>query len=668
MILSSLRGKIFLLVVAVLLSLTTTMMLVTQRDVTATVAAGEQHAIGNVMDLLRRDLDSRWATLLQEKVEIVSGGKQDLRRMGQTLQAMVEAYADLARRGVVGEGAARGLARAWINRMSLDTPHDVYLYDAGLHVLASNRHELIDADLSGLKDIKGHAFAAAMLARDRATSMDYTLFRWPDGGYRGGETRYAYFTQFPPWQWMLVVDDGTQGALQRARWRREQMEQALKETLSRLTLAQSGFVMILDDQGRAIAPAPPRFAGILSSPDQHTGSPLAALLRRQDDAKPLGRVPYANEHGAWLIETSYFAPLKWTLVGAVPEQDLKSPAQRLMQRQAVAFAATLVLALTLAWLLAARLARPLNQLARYALQLAGQDLARPQPVPPEIKALPRRNRDETGRLAASFLHMADRLSRNVRQLLSETAARERFESELNVARDIQLGLLPAPLPDAACRRLDLHALMVPAKEVGGDLYDYFPMRDGQLCVVIGDVSGKGVPAALFMAVTRTLIRTVAEDESDPAMITARVNDRLSQNNPRLMFVTLIVATIDPATRQLRWANAGHPPPLLCVADGDIWPLAGRSGPACGIQAGIPYRGFSARLQPGNLLLTYTDGVTEAMSPESLQYGETRLQACLKAARAQACQPILEAVLADVKAHARAAEQSDDITLVAARIR
>ena len=101
-----------------------------------------------------------------------------------------------------------------------------------------------------------------------------------------------------------------------------------------------------------------------------------------------------------------------------------------MQRQAVAFAATLVLALTLAWLLAARLARPLNQLARYALQLAGQDLARPQPVPPEIKALPRRNRDETRRLAASFLHMADRLSRNVRQLLSETAARERFESEL----------------------------------------------------------------------------------------------------------------------------------------------------------------------------------------------------------------------------------------------
>ena len=103
----------------------------------------------------------------------------------------------------------------------------MYVYDAGLHVLASNRHDLIDADLSGLKDIKGHAFAAAMLARDRATSMDYTLFRWPDGGYRGGETRYAYFTQFPLGNgcWWSTT---ARKARCSARWRREQMEQALK--------------------------------------------------------------------------------------------------------------------------------------------------------------------------------------------------------------------------------------------------------------------------------------------------------------------------------------------------------------------------------------------------------------------------------------------------------
>ena len=122
------------------------------------------------------------------------------------------------------------------------------------------------------------------------------------------------------------------------------------------------------------------------------------------------------------------------------------------------------------------------------------------------------------------------------------------------------------------------------------------MRDGQLCLVIGDVSGKGVPAALFMAVTRTLIRTVAEDESDPAMITARVNDRLSQNNPRLMFVTLIVATIDPATRQLRWANAGHR--RRCSASPTATSGPGRrSGPPAAYRRVFPIAAFRPACSP-----------------------------------------------------------------------
>ena len=371
------------------------------------------------MDLLRRDLDSRWATLLQEKVEIVSGGKQDLRRMGQTLQAMVEAYADLARRGVVGEGAARPGA-------GLDQPHepghahDVYVYDAGLHVLASNRHDLIDADLSGLKDIKGHAFAAAMLARDRATSMDYTLFRWPDGGYRAAKPAMPTSRSFP-----LAMDAGGRRRHARRaaarRWPRTDGAGLEGDTVP----ADAGAIRLRHDPGR---PGPGHRAGPRASPAYSpapTSTPAARwpLLRRQDDAKPLGRVPYANEHGAWLIETSC-RPLKWTLVGAVPEQDLKSPAQRLMQRQAVAFAATLVLALTLAWLLAARLARPLNQLARYALQLAGR--ISPVPSPSARDRRCRVAKRETGRLAASFLHMADRLSGRPPAAV-ETAARERFE-------------------------------------------------------------------------------------------------------------------------------------------------------------------------------------------------------------------------------------------------
>src|SRR5690606_3609167 len=134
----------------------------------------------------------------------------------------------------------------------------------------------------------------------------------------------------------------------------------------------------------------------------------------------------------------------------------------------------------------------------------------------------------------------------------------------------------------------LHATMTPAKEVGGDLYDYFDLPDGRLCVAIGDVSDKGVPAALFMAVTRTLIRASAEDESDPASIMERVNNRLSANNPNMMFVTLLIAVLDCRTGTLVWCNAGHPAPLKLAANGDLSVLEGRSGPACGVQEDLPY--------------------------------------------------------------------------------
>src|SRR5690606_33768599 len=179
---------------------------------------------------------------------------------------------------------------------------------------------------------------------------------------------------------------------------------------------------------------------------------------------------------------------------------------------------------------------------------------------------------------------------------------------LNIARDIQMGLLPIPLPRNVLEKIDLYATMIPAKEVGGDLYDYFLLPDGRLCFAIGDVSDKGVPAALFMAVTRTLVRACAEDETDPARLMERVNNRLSENNPNMMFVTLVLAVLDLNTGELSWSNGGHPPLCVVQADGGLRMLEGRSGPACGVQEGLPYRLFSTTLGPTETLLGHPAGV------------------------------------------------------------
>lgn len=171
--------------------------------------------------------------------------------------------------------------------------------------------------------------------------------------------------------------------------------------------------------------------------------------------------------------------------------------------------------------------------------------------------------DEVGDLAASFASMKDALKKHIADLTTATAARERIESELRIARDIQMSILPKifpPFPDRA--ELDVFAAIVPAREVGGDLYDFFFVDGHRFCFLIGDVSGKGVPAAFFMAVTKTLIKVVAEREPDPGRILTTVNDELSADNDSCMFVTLFLAILDTRTGRLEFGNAGHNAPLL----------------------------------------------------------------------------------------------------------
>jgi sigma-B regulation protein RsbU (phosphoserine phosphatase) len=668
--LSSLRGKIFLLVVAILLAVAAFVMPVTQRDVTRTVEAGELHAVDNVMDLVMRDTEARWSALLDDKINSVRGGRRQLVQMGTLVDSVLSRYADMADRGVITQGAAKGLARDWINHLKLDDRRHAFIYDAGYSVLASGAAGMTDMDLSGVLDIKGRPLAQALLEETRRTGYSFAIYRWPVAGtpeQAAGrtETRYAYFGYFRPWNWVFAVSDSAQDILDQVQARREQMEAAMRATLSRLTLAQSGFMFIMASDGRMVVAPPEQRAGLLDAVDRASGQPLRALLGQ---AAPSGKprlLTLDGNGGPWLIQAVQHKPLGWTLVAAVPESDLSAPATKLINRQALIFAGVLVLALALAWLIATRITLPLDKLTAYARQLPEQDLASPTQAPAHIAALPAEHPDEVGRLAESFLFMQRKLGENVARLMQETSARERIESELNIARDIQMGLLPTPLSDKVRAQVDLYAAMQPAKEVGGDLYDYFTLPDGRLCVAIGDVSGKGVPAALFMAVTRTLIRATAESETDPALLVQRVNNRLSENNPNMMFVTLLVGMIDLETGELSWANAGHLPPVVVNADGGVRELQGRSGPACGIQEDLPYKRLSARLGRGETLIGYTDGVTDATDPDGAQYGDARMLALFPAATRGAA-TLAQELLDDVHRFANGADPFDDITLIAVR--
>ena len=247
------------------------------------------------------------------------------------------------------------------------------------------------------------------------------------------------------------------------------------------------------------------------------------------------------------------------------------------------------------------------------------------------------------------------------------AVKEKMASELRIAREIQLGILASDI--SACTRgmgLDIHALLEPAREVGGDLYEVLRADDDRIVVVIGDVSGKGVPAALFMAVTTTLIRVIARDVTRPEEILLRVNDALAAQNPQNMFVTLCCAVFQPNARKVICAGMGHPSPILIrhgVAPSIPLPC---SGMVAGVMSGTEVKSQSLELQAGDTLVFYTDGVSEAFNAQGEQFGERRLLGHLAKLPKQSAAETVASTLAAVRKHAGDHPQSDDITIVVVR--
>jgi len=249
------------------------------------------------------------------------------------------------------------------------------------------------------------------------------------------------------------------------------------------------------------------------------------------------------------------------------------------------------------------------------------------------------------------------------------AVREAMARDLRIAREIQMGILPAdPAAVTKGTGIDVHAIVEPAKEVGGDLYEVLRVSDDRVVVALGDVSGKGIPASLFMAVTVTLLRTMARQMAEPDAILRKLNDELAEQNPRGMFVTLQCLVFDLRERTVSCAGAGHHQ-LAVLSPGRPPRLACKStGRPVGLMPGNPISSESFPLANGDMYVLFSDGVSEAMNIADDFYGEDRLMATLAPLSSASPTDIVGRVLADVRAFADGAKQSDDITVLVARYR
>ena len=256
--------------------------------------------------------------------------------------------------------------------------------------------------------------------------------------------------------------------------------------------------------------------------------------------------------------------------------------------------------------------------------------------------------------------------RYIKTMQQEHSQLESIKGDLAIAREIQQAILPhifPPFPENA-EQLDIAALMNAAKDVGGDFYDFFRIDNQRIGFVVADVSGKGVPAAIFMAVSRTLIRATGVRGVSPAECISYSNELLAQESANSMFVTAFYGIYNLTTGQVTYTNAGHNPPYLMKADGTILQLPFSSDLVVGAIDDFKYSEETLQLEHGDTLLLYTDGVTEAINSGDEEFGEQRLQAVLAQLTGNSSQDIIERIKACVSDFAGEAEQSDDITLLA----
>jgi len=333
-------------------------------------------------------------------------------------------------------------------------------------------------------------------------------------------------------------------------------------------------------------------------------------------------------------------------------------------QQALMFAIFLLSVLG-AYLLVNRISQPLNQLAAHVKQLAARDFSAPGESQANVALLPLNSKDEIGELAASFLSLEHALQQSIENLKATTAAKERIESEMKIAREIQMSILPRTFPPFPDRpEFDLYASIEPAREVGGDFYDFFLTEDDRLCFAIGDVSGKGVPASLFMAVTRTLLRVIASRLLRPDAVLADLNKELCQGNDSVMFVTIFYGMLYLRTGEVEYSNGGHNLPYLLTKEGAAKPVENTGGMALGVMEEASYGAKKVVLRTGEGLFLYTDGVTEAMDSAGNLFSDPRLQKFLQGVNGSSPTDLIRGALGTVKQFTTGAEQSDDITVLA----
>lgn len=387
-----------------------------------------------------------------------------------------------------------------------------------------------------------------------------------------------------------------------------------------------------------------------------------------------GRTTFSEYRGDWGVFRSVFMRFSTPkgekfMVGADISMDfIRSSLTNIITFHVTVGILVFVFVLTGAYMLVNRILTPVKKLSSCTMALADNDFQLPGEVKHDIREMIDSKCTEVALFASAFENMSMRLEEYLEHIKSAAEERQRVKSELRIAHDIQMHFLPSCIPCEEINRIvDLRAGLWPAKAVGGDFYDYFLTNDKKLFIAIGDVSDKGVPAALFMAVIRAFLTALSDLHSDPAVLLSKINEKILSYNKSMMFATMFCALLDLDTGLLSFSSAGHNPPVIVKNEKEAFFLDVKKALPLGIFKNPDYLLQSLILEPGDGLLLYTDGITEARNAEGELLGEERLLSVVReCVFSYGAKGLLDSISESVASHSSGTVQNDDIALISVR--
>jgi len=665
-----LKTKIIFLITSILIITAATIIYFTNKDIGKAMLDQQSMLSKNVLYLINLNIKGSYNNLVSDKINSVLRYKTVLKSHTDLTFKMVQQQIPyIEKKKLLPENAKKMIINL-VNNSNNNKLGDLFIADANLKIIAHAHSDKlkIGKDISKFTDLKKKTIAEALAPSFFDERPIINVYNWTDSDNKVSK-QLACFRKYKRWGWVIGsiinIDDIEIEAAKEL----DKIVETLKDTFSETKIAKTGFVFLFDHNKNVLAMTNDKLnIKFATATNTYTGNILLDDMIKAVKGGS-GSLSYKtdtinNDNDEMIAYLSFFKPLGWYVGVTVPVAEIKSPAKKIVSKLSSLIAIILFCSIIITGWIVSRISKPLNILSNYVKKFSSTDFTKEDKEKSLINKLQVKNNDEVGRLAESFIFMQKELRTNIRELIKTTAVNERIEGELNIAKEIQLGILPKvfpPFPDQ--KEIDIFASIEPAKEIGGDLYDFYYVGDDKFCFTIGDVSDKGVPAALMMVITKTLIKSAASKHSSPADIMMEVNNAIEDDNPRTMFVTLFIGILDIKTGRVTYSNGGHNPPVLIKNDGSTEYLKKISGPVVGAVGNIQYKELFIDLEKGDAVFLYTDGVTEAMNLDKQFYSDKRLIEKITKNASASAEDIVTDIKSDIKRFVGKASQYDDIAML-----